>query len=145
MTAQGAAATRLPPHFLFPFPFPKMDPIHSYQDLIIWMRGVDLAVAMFALTDRFPRTEESGLMTSIRRAAISIPAQIAAGHQHGGKKFPEALRSAYASAAELATYIHVAELTPQTSHCHFADAKALLDEEMKMLNALSHSLRPKNR
>jgi four helix bundle protein len=53
--------------------------VQSFRDLIVWQRGMQLAVAIYRLTKDFPREEVYGLTSQIRRAAISIPSNIAEG------------------------------------------------------------------
>ena len=54
--------------------------IRSYRDLRVWQAGMDLAEACYVLTKRFPRDELFGMTAQIRRAARSVPANIAEGY-----------------------------------------------------------------
>lgn len=54
--------------------------LHPYKDLIVWQRSVELVVAIYELTEQFPREEMYGLANELRRAAISIPSNIAQVH-----------------------------------------------------------------
>ena len=54
--------------------------ISSYRDLLVWQAGVELAVACYAATRGFPRDELYGMVSQVRRASTSIPANIAEGH-----------------------------------------------------------------
>ena len=54
--------------------------IRSYRDLKVWERSIELAMASHTLAKKLPRSEEFGLGIQIRRAAASIPANIAEGH-----------------------------------------------------------------
>jgi len=51
----------------------------SYKDLIVWQKGIELVNEIFVLTKRFPKEEMFGLTNQMRRAAVSIPANIAEG------------------------------------------------------------------
>lgn len=53
--------------------------IQSYRDLDVWNRGIELVVRCYALTRPFPKDERFGLVTQIRRASISVPANMAEG------------------------------------------------------------------
>jgi len=53
--------------------------MQSYQDLIVWQRGVELVAEVYRLTRKFPKEEMFGLISQMRRAAVSIPANIAEG------------------------------------------------------------------
>jgi four helix bundle protein len=57
--------------------------VNSYQDLIVWQKGMDLAEECYLVTRSFPREEMFGLTSQIRRAAVSIPANIAEGWGRG--------------------------------------------------------------
>ena len=60
--------------------------IHSYKDLIVWQKAMDLVVAVYVLTDLFPKNELYGLISQIRRCSVSIPSNIAEGRRRGSKK-----------------------------------------------------------
>ncbi len=53
---------------------------HSFEDMPVWKRAMDLAVVIFELTKSLPRSEDYGLTSQIRRAALSISANIAEGY-----------------------------------------------------------------
>jgi len=57
----------------------------SYEDLVVWQKSTDLAVAIYDVTKRFPREERFGLTSQLRRAAISVSANIAEGWGRSGK------------------------------------------------------------
>jgi len=52
----------------------------SFRDLLVWQRSMQLAAAIYRLTRDFPREEMFGLTSQLRRAAVSIPSNIAEGH-----------------------------------------------------------------
>ncbi|HSX19430.1 MAG TPA: four helix bundle protein [Candidatus Saccharimonadales bacterium] len=54
--------------------------IKSYQKLIVWQRAKELVVLVYKITDKFPRSEEFGLKSQMRRAAVSVLSQIAEGY-----------------------------------------------------------------
>jgi len=81
-------------------------PIESYQDLEVWQRGMDLAQQVYGLTAGFPREERYGLTDQMRRAAVSIPANIAEGWGRSGtKEFQHFLAIAMGSLRELETHL----------------------------------------
>jgi four helix bundle protein len=51
----------------------------NYKDLVVWQKGISLAKAIYQLTAKFPGEEKFGLVSQMRRAAISIPSNIAEG------------------------------------------------------------------
>ncbi|HYX14340.1 MAG TPA: four helix bundle protein [Nostoc sp.] len=80
--------------------------IRSYQDLRVWQEGMNLAEACYQLTIAFPKEEFYGMTSQIRRAAVSIPANIAEGY--GREYHPEyikLLRIAQGSLKELETHL----------------------------------------
>lgn len=79
----------------------------TYRDLIVWQKSMDLSVAVYELTNFFPKEEVYGLTSQIKRAATAIPANIAEGQKRGGRReFTQFLRIAYASGAELETHLY---------------------------------------
>ena len=79
--------------------------ISDYRDLNVWKFSMDLAVDVYALTKTFPREEVFGLTAQMRRAATSIPANIAEGFGRAQRKsFIQFLRIAQGSLKELETH-----------------------------------------
>lgn len=86
-----------------------MGQINSYRDLEVWQVAMDLADAVYDLTRDFPDDERFGLTQQIRRAAVSIPSNIAEGHgRMHGKEFMRFLRIANGSLKELETQLILA-------------------------------------
>jgi four helix bundle protein len=84
-------------------------PIQSYQDLEVWQKGMDLAEHIYRITSRFPKEELYGLTSQLRRAAISIPANIAEGWaRRGTKEFLQFLNIAAGSLREVETLVVLA-------------------------------------
>ena len=87
-----------------------MEPIESYRDLIVWQRAMALAVGVYDLSRAFPREELCGLTSQARRAAVSVPANIAEGHGRGARAAHAGfLRIARGSLRELETHLLLAE------------------------------------
>lgn len=115
--------------------------IHSYKDLIVWQRSMELVIAIYEITDKYPKEEIFGLVSQSRRAAVSISSNIAEGRFRGTKKdFINFLRIAYASGAELETQIEIAKRLPKTKNLDYLEADRLLLEVMKMLNKIINNL-----
>lgn len=116
--------------------------LKSYKELIVWQKSVQLAVKIYKITDRYPKSELYGLTHQTRKSAVSIPSNIAEGstRQHL-QEYLQFLNVALASAAELETQLIIArELTylrPEESDS-FAE---MLVEITKMLNVLIRKLR----
>ena len=111
----------------------------TYRDLTIWMKGIDLVEEIYKITSWFPKEELYGLTSQMRRAAISIPSNIAEGSRR--KDLPEYLqflRVADGSSAELETQLVIAKrLYPKFS---YVKAEVLLDEIQRMLYVLKQKL-----
>lgn len=84
--------------------------IQSYRDLFVWQKAMDLVVAYYGATEQFPKTEIYGFTGQLRRAAVSIPSNIAEGRgrQHLSE-FIHFLHTAQGSLAELETQIQIAQ------------------------------------
>lgn len=118
--------------------------ISSYKDLLVWQKALELSVEIYNLTENFPKEEIYGLTSQIRRAAVSIPSNIAEGRYRGSKKdFSQFLRIAYASGAELETQLEIAKKLTKTKSLDYKKVDSLLLEVMKMLNVIIRNLNPK--
>ena len=83
--------------------------INSYRDLLIWQVAIDIAVACYEATKSLPPSELYGLTSQIRRAATSIPANIAEGYGRESRAaFIQFLRIAHGSLKELETHLFLA-------------------------------------
>ena len=60
--------------------------IKTYRDLEVWKQSMELTVQVYDLTQKLPPHEQFGLISQMRRAAVSIPSNIAEGHSRRGKK-----------------------------------------------------------
>jgi four helix bundle protein len=115
--------------------------LDSYKDLIVWQKAMDLVIEIYSLTESFPKSELYGLVSQMRRAAVSIPSNIAEGRRGGSKKeFHQFVVIAFGSGAELETQIEISKRLPFGKLSNFSKAEVLLNEVMKMLNRLVFSL-----
>ena len=84
--------------------------IQSHENLVVWQKAVALSVAIYTLTDSFPQRETYGISSQMRRAAVSIPSNIAEGRKRGtAKDFAQFLRIAHDSLAELETQLLISQ------------------------------------
>ena len=115
--------------------------IQSYKELIVWQKAVLLSVQIYSLTEQYPREEAYGLVSQMRRAAVSIASNIAEGRCRGTKKdFVQFLRIAFGSGAELETQIEISKRLPKTNSFDYREVDSLLAEVMRMLNAMIEKL-----
>ena len=118
--------------------------IYSYKDLIVWQKSINLVVHIYELTKKFPREEIYGLTSQMRRAAASIPANIAEGSSRGYlKEYISFLSIAYASGAELETFLIIAKKLNYLSTPEQTKITEQLNEVMRMLNVLIRRLKDK--
>ncbi len=118
-----------------------MDKINSYEDLIVWQKSLVLVVEIYAITEQFPKSEIYGLTSQMRRAAISIPSNIAEGSRRSSRKdFRYFLINAFGSGAELETQIKIAKLLLFGKKLDYTKAEKLLNEVMRMLNKMTSNL-----
>jgi len=109
--------------------------INSYRDLRVWRESMALAESCYLLTRSFPKDETFGLSSQIRRAAASVPANIAEGHgRENTRTFVQYLRIAQGSLKELETHLLLAERVGAAS-------KALIEPAMGQCEALGKMLR----
>jgi four helix bundle protein len=82
--------------------------MHAYESIVAWQRADDLAVEVYRVTERFPRAELYGLTSQMRRAAVSVPANIAEGcTRQYLKEYAQFLHMARASLTELSYHVHL--------------------------------------
>jgi four helix bundle protein len=81
-----------------------MSEVRSYRDLLVWQRAMDLALAVYALSRSFPEGVRFALVSQLRRAAVSVPSNIAEGHARSSTRdFLRFLSIAAGSLAEIET------------------------------------------
>ena len=115
--------------------------IESYKDLDVWQVAMTLAQESYLLTTPFPKDEMYGMAAQIRRAAVSIPANIAEGYgrdQTGS--FVQFLRIAQGSARELETHLILAERIRLVDQQAVTPLQELCERVSKMLRSLIRSL-----
>lgn len=82
----------------------------SYKDLIAWRKGMDLVTEIYRVTRAFPRDEMYGLTSQLRRAAVSVPSNIAEGQaRFSRKEFHHFLSQSRGSLAEVETQLAIAQ------------------------------------
>ena len=119
----------------------KKSSVVSYKDLVVWQRSIELVVAVYELTEQFPPEEKFGLASQMRRAAISVPSNIAEGKSRRTKKdYTHFMRIAYGSASELETQIIVCKKLPFGKQLDYNVADGFLEEVLKMLNVMTSKL-----
>lgn len=109
----------------------------GYNDLLVWQRAMELVVVVYELTKNYPKSELFGLISQVRRSAVSIPSNIAEGSKRGSKKeYRQFLIIAYGSGAELETQLEIAKRLDFGDVENYEKANGLLNEVMRMLNVM---------
>ncbi|MBQ7504232.1 MAG: four helix bundle protein [Ruminococcus sp.] len=115
--------------------------IKSFIDLIVWQKSIDLVIDIYNLVKLLPEDEKYGLSSQMRRAAISIPSNIAEGQQRkSSKEFVNFLSMARGSKAELQTQLYICYKLKLLSKQQVEPSMALLSEIGKMISKLMDSL-----
>ena len=118
-------------------------PNYSYRDLRVWRRSMDLCRIIYEHSSRFPADERYGLVTQMRRAAVSIPSNIAEGQGRlTDKEFRQFLEIARGSLRELETQTLLARDLGYINDAFASRARSVMDEVSRMLNALITKLAP---
>ncbi len=116
--------------------------VRSYKDLVAWQKSMDLVTAVYRASQGFPKEEIFGLVSQTRRAAVSVPSNIAEGHARTSKKeFQYFLSNARGSLAELETQLTIAH---QLAYIDETGINQLLDrlgEVGRILNGLLAALK----
>jgi four helix bundle protein len=114
----------------------------SYRDLVVWQKSIALCTQVYKLGEAFPRTELYGLTDQMKRAAVSIPSNIAEGQarQHRGE-FIQFLSVANASLAELDTQRTIATNLKLIDEAVSNSLEQDITEVRKMLYVLRAKLR----
>lgn len=113
----------------------------SYRDLDVWQRSMRLAKEIYRVTQRFPADERFGLTNQLRRAAVSVPSNLAEGHaRFGAGEFSRFISITMGSVAEIETQILLSKdlgyITPEITE----ELLGELDTIGKMLRGLAKSI-----
>lgn len=122
------------------------DKVQSFRDLKVWQLGMEITERVYRLSSTFPREETYSLTNQIRRAAASVPANIAEGNGRDSiKDYLRHLSIAVGSLCETETFIRLAVRLEYTEEHRVEPLIASVEEEGRMLRGLQKSLRDKIR
>jgi len=114
----------------------------AFRDLQVWQRAIQLTVAIYRLTQGFPREEVYGLSSQIRRSAVSVPSNIAEGHGRlNSGEFRQFLGIARGSNFEFQTQLEIARTLEFGNPKLLDEAEGLSHEVGKMLYATLESIK----
>jgi len=115
--------------------------ISSYKDLVVWQKGIELVNDVYSITRKFPKEEMFGLTNQMRRASISIPANIAEGWgRKSTKNYIQFIRISIGSLFEMETMCIIAKNQNYIDERIYSTISANLEELGRMLNKLLQSL-----
>jgi four helix bundle protein len=114
----------------------------AFQDLTVWQRAMEMTVSIYDLTTAFPKHEQYGLTSQLRRAAVSVASNIAEGRGRSTEgEFRQFLSIAQGSTYEVHTQLLVARQLKIGDEAALKKAEALCIETSKMLGAFIQSLK----
>jgi four helix bundle protein len=118
----------------------------SFKDLIAWQKGMALVEAVYDATEGFPPHEQYGLVSQLRRAAVSVPSNIAEGKAHySNRDFVRFLRHARGSLAEIETQVLIAQQRRYLPSATTTTLTQQIDELGRILSGLINSLKERER
>ena len=118
--------------------------VRSYRDLVVWQKSMSLAEDCYRVTRSFPRDETYGMCSQIRRAVVSIPANIAEGQgRTSTKEFLHHLAIAYGSLCEAETQLLIGRQLEYLSQGDYSGITELTARVGRLINGLSNSLQNK--
>jgi four helix bundle protein len=113
----------------------------DYRDLVVWQRSIDLCLCIYKLTRTFPKEEQYGLTSQLRRASVSVASNIAEGRGRlNGPEFRQFLGLSQGSLYELQTQLIVAKGLGIGNDEALNTAQSLSDEVSKMLGSFIQTL-----
>lgn len=115
----------------------------NYEKLTIWQDGIELVKSIYLLTGNFPKEELFGLTSQIRRAAVSVPANIAEGHGRATKKeFRQFLIISKGSLQELNTLLNIARVLNYIKDNEYEKMRITVLSLVKRISSLTTNLVP---
>jgi four helix bundle protein len=115
--------------------------MRPHEKLDVWKKAIDFVVAVYRATEGFPKEEKFGLTSQLRRAAVSIPANIAEGAaRKSSKEFAYFLSNSQGSASEVETELLIASRLSYMQEAKYLSLRASLDEIGRMLTGLGRHL-----
>ncbi len=118
--------------------------MRPHETLDVWKKAIDFVVAVYKAIEAFPKEEKFGLTSQVRRAAVSIAANIAEGAaRKSQKEFAYFLSNSRGSASEVETELLIAYRLSYFSENTYLELRASLDEIGRMLTGLSQYVEQK--
>ena len=113
----------------------------NFKELLVWQKSTELVARVYQITGSFPAEEKYGLASQMRRAAVSIPSNIAEGHMRAtNKDFGQFLSIARGSCAELETQNVISKKLGYAREGDYVELDSKIEEISKMLSSLRSKL-----
>jgi len=117
----------------------------NFRDLMVWQKAMDLTVEIYLLVKHLPKEENYALSDQMRRAAVSVPSNIAEGHgRDSAKEFVRFLSMARGSLRELSTQLEICIRLQYLNESNTLTSNTLITEVDKMLTSLATKLTTEN-
>ncbi len=117
----------------------------SFKDLVVWQRAIELTLAVYRLTAKFPDSERFGLTNQMRRAGVSVASNIAEGYGRSTRgEYVLFLGNARGSCSEVETQIVIAKGLGFGAAADVTSAETLCNDVGRLLGALMKSVRPRH-
>ena len=118
--------------------------MHNFRELKVWQKAIDFSVEIYKITASFPAEEKFGLISQLRRSAVSISSNIAEGSSRtSDKEFYHFLSISIGSAYECETQIIISNKLKYISDTNFEELTIKVTEIQKMLNAFAETIKQK--
>jgi four helix bundle protein len=121
-----------------------VEKVRNFKDLRVWQQAVELATEIYAITEKFPKTEQFGLSSQMRRSSVSIASNIAEGHGRSNPQFERYLDIAIGSLAELNTQCEIASRVAFLSSEAHLQLNTTFENLTRQLHALKNKVRSNN-
>lgn len=115
--------------------------VKDYKELKVWQKGIDIVDKIYTITDTFPKEEMYCLAIQMRRAAVSVPSNVAEGfNRKHTREFAQFLRASLGSCAELDTQLIIALKRKYVIEENAKEVERDIEDESRMLSALIRTL-----
>jgi four helix bundle protein len=119
--------------------------VQSFRDLQVWQRSIQLSVAIYRLTQGFPREEIYGITSQMRRSAVSVPSNLAEGHGRlSSGEYRQFLGIARGSNFELQTQLEIARALGFGNSKLLDEAEGFSHEIGKMIHGILEGIKDKH-
>ena len=118
------------------------EPIRDFRDLLVWQKAMAFAKEVYRLTRTWPKEEQFGLTFHVRKAAVSVPSNIAEGHARQGREFAHFLSIARGSLAEAECQLLLAVELGYLTTGDLSTAMDLAQQIRRMSAVLAKKLAP---